>query len=461
MKAIITNKFTVVQNPSQTVLRSLNDMMCYEDKGIKYQLKRMERNPFQKNSGYYKKLQKEVRGTLLKNMNGHAAFNSGLSYLIKDTMDIEDKRTDTGPKLSFPWKKKPFKLRGYQKEAVDLCLDNWRGIVNFATGMGKTLTAVHLVKALKRKTLIVVPSDSIAKQFYAELSDAFGENRVGFYGGGKKKVNDITVGIAASVIKNTDKFKKEELGCIIFDEVHHIAASTFYNIASDLGDVGRVYGLTATDYRSDGKDIMINAGCGQVLIKRDIKWGIDNKFLAKPKFIVREIPTSGVDYKNNKIQAYKEHVLNDNVMKSQILHDINTYISQGKSVLCLVGEVVHGEELSKQLGIPFAQGKDKKSQQYVDELNAGKITGLIGTAGRISEGTDTKNVDVLIMAHFVASKGPVMQSLGRALRKQGTKTDAIILDYIPQGSTMLKRHAESRIKWYKEVTNDVQKISVI
>lgn len=455
MKAIITNKFTIVQDPTPIILRSLNDLMSYEDKSIKYQLKRMAQNPFQRKSENYKQLEKEVKGTLLKDIKGHAAFNSGLSYIIEGRIPIEDRRTDTGKKISFPWKKKPHDPRKYQQEAIDLCLNNWRGIINFATGMGKTLTAIHLIRSLGRKTLIVVPSDSIAQQFYGELCEAFGDSRIGFYGGGKKKIKDITIGIAASIIKDTNLFKKEELGCIIFDEVHHIAASTFFSIASDLGDVGRIYGLTATDYRSDGKDIMINAGCGKVLIKRDIKWGIDNGFLAKPKFIIKEILTSGIDYKNNKLKAYKEHILNDRIMKSQILQDIQNAINDGKSVLCLVDEVAHGMELAKQTGLPFAQGKDRNSNKYVEELNNGNIAGLIGTDGRIGEGTDTKRVDVLILANFVASKGPVIQAIGRGLRIYGQKTECTILDYIPKGSTMLKRHAESRISFYKEITSDV------
>lgn len=456
MKAIITNKFTLIQNPDAVVVRSLNDLMSYKDKAAQFALRRMEKNPFMKKTEAYVKLKAEAEGSLLRTLlGGHVTFNSGLSYLIPNSIEIEDRRCDTGPKCAYPWKKKPHDPREYQEEAINICLSNWRGIVNFATGMGKTLTAIHLIKRLQKKTLIVVPSDSIAKQFYNELVESFGADRVGFYGGGKKKTNDITIGIAASVTRDLDKFKKEDLGCIIFDEVHHIAASTFFDIANALGDVGRIYGLTATDYRSDGKDIMIHAGCGDILIKRDIKWGIAHGFLAKPKFIVKTIKTIGVDYQNDKLKNYKEHVLNNKAMKDQILKDIQDALSAGKSVLCLVDEVSHGEELSKQLGIPFAQGTDKKSGEYVEQLNAGTIAGLIGTAGKIGEGTDTKNVDVLIMAQFTASKGPVIQSVGRALRTTTTKTEAIILDYIPQGSTMLTRHAMSRIDFYKEITTDV------
>jgi len=457
MKAILTNKFTVIQNPTNDIILKLKSSMSYTDKSKEYQLKRMKRNRFQRNTGYIKQLEKEVNCSLLKTLaNGHVAFNSGLSYQIESLsgIQIDDRRSETGSTIAMPWKKKPFSLRPYQQEAVEESMKNWRGVINFATGLGKTLVAIHLLKKLRRKALIVVPSESIAKQFYEQLCDAFGDQRIGYYGGGKKKILDITVGIAASVVKNTDVFREANLGVIIFDEVHHIAASTFYEIACGLGDTGRIYGLTATDYRSDGKDIMINAGCGPVIIKRDIKWGIENKYLAKPKFIITEVDTYGSDY-SDKIKSYKEHILNSDIMKNQIRDDIAKYMAMGKSVLCLVGEVAHGTELSKQLGIPFAQGKDKQSQSYVDDLNAGRIKGLIGTGGKISEGTDTKRVDVLILANFIASKGPVIQSVGRGLRIYGSKVECIIKDYIPKGSTMLSRHAKGRINFYREITHDV------
>lgn len=455
MKVIITNKLVVIQNPTDDIVRRFENSCSYVDKQKEFQLRRIERNPFQRNSPFAKKIRNEVNCTLLKKIdNKHLVFNSGLSYLL-DNVSIEDKRHDTGETMSLPWKKKPYDPRPYQEEAIDLISKSWRGVINFATGLGKTLTALHLIKRLKRKTLIVVPSESIAKQFFDELSNAFGDNIVGYYGGGKKRIKFITIGIAASVCNHVDKFKEEKLGLIIFDEVHHIAANTFYDISIALGDVGRIYGMTATDFRSDGKDIMISAGCGPVLIKRDIKWGIESGFLAKPKFIVSEVDTGGIDFSNDKLKNYKEHVLNNKIMKEKIEADIRYHLSQGRSVLCLVGEVMHGEELSKNLGLPFAQGKDKQSQQYVDDLNSGKITALIGTGGKVGEGTDTRRVDVLILANFMASKGPVIQAIGRGLRLYGNKTECIIQDYIPKGSSMLSRHAKGRINIYRSITADI------
>jgi superfamily II DNA or RNA helicase len=180
-----------------------------------------------------------------------------------------DQRKLTGKTLPLPWVNKVSEPRPYQQEAIDLMVSNYRGLINFATGLGKTLVAVHAVKKIRTRTLVVCPSESVASQFYDIFINAFGKEKIGFYGDGKKKLGEITVGIAASISKNVATFEKHELGLVIFDEVHHIAANTFFNIAKNLGSVGKVFGLTATDFRSDGKDAMITAGCGHKMGSRE------------------------------------------------------------------------------------------------------------------------------------------------------------------------------------------------
>lgn len=456
MKAIVANDKITIEDPIAGLEEHLTEALSYVDKAKQYQLRRMAKNSFLRSSPLYKQLQQEMSGCLLDNVNGKLIMSSCFLHLIGN-INIEDRRTDTGMKVALPWIKKPYDLRDYQSEAVSLMQNNYRGIINFATGLGKTLVATHAIKLCRKRALVICPSESIANQFYKELVNAFGQNKVGFYGDGKKKLNDITVGIAASVNKHIDVFAKHNLGLIIMDEVHHVPANTFYSIASGLAHVGKIFGLSATDFRSDGKDIMITAGCGDVLIRRDIKWGVENGWLAEPYFIVRRVDTSKQrDYKGDKGKNYKSHVLNCDLMKNRIRSDIESFIKSGKTVLCLVDEVAHGVELSKQLGIPFATGKDKQSQEYVDQFNAGTIKGLIGTDGKIGEGSDTRPVEVLVMANFVASKGPVIQCIGRGLRKQGSKTHCIILDYIPEGSDMLQRHAFGRIAFYRDITDKVK-----
>lgn len=461
MHSTFTNERLEFVDPTDELVDFVKKNLSYVDKAKQFQLKRMSKNPWMRTTPAYVALQQTVKGKVFTHEGNVLTMPSGFSELFVENFPNEnytDLRKETGTKISLPWDHKPYDLRPYQVEVVDKLLEStrFRGIVNFATGLGKTLTAIHLIKRYKKTALIVCPSDSVAKQFYTQCEDAFGKNMVGFYGAGKKKINDITIGIAASITRNTDDFKNADFGIVIFDEIHHIAADTFYNIAEAVSGVGKVFGLTATDYRSDGKDIMITAGCGPVVSRRDVKWGIANGFLAEPYFMVRQVSTGGKDFKDNKIKNYKEHVLNNSSMKNIILNDALNMMNAGRSVLVLVDEVEHGKELSKQLGIPFATGEDSKSQDYVESLNRGEIPGLVGTDGRIGEGTDTQNVDVLILANFVASKGPVIQAVGRSLRKTTTKSKCIILDYIPLGSKQLTRHAWGRVDYYRDITDKVK-----
>lgn len=467
MQVTVNNDFTTISGADTQLLALLQSELTYTDKAKQYQLRRLSKTIWGRSSLLYKQLQQEIQGKLYEMRRNDMVISSAFFGYLQENFSthlqnaqIIDNRKLTGTKIVVPWVNKPYQLRPYQQEAVDLMLTNYRGVINFATGLGKTLVATHLVQQFKKRTLIVCPSDSVARQFYDQFVECFGKKKVGFYGGGKKQISEITVGIAASVSKYVTEFQAADLGLVIFDETHHTPATTFFDIAEGLRGVGKVFGLTATDYRSDGKDIMITGGCGHVLIRRDIKWGVKNGFLAEPYFIIREVATGGRDFKDDKLKSYKEHVLNNIQMKSRIESDARTMMASGKAVLILVDEVAHGEELSKALGISFATGPDKKSQSYVDDLNAGKTKGLVGTDGKISEGTDTRNVDVLILANFVASKGAVTQCIGRALRRQGIKTKALILDYVPMGSTMLKRHALQRMSFFEEITDKVKYVQI-
>jgi hypothetical protein len=165
MKTIIQNDKIVIQDPEEALVRQLTKMLSYRDKSKEFQLRRMSNNPFQKNSPQYYQLQNEVNGCLVEKTNSGIVIPSGFAHLLSD-LDVDDQRCETGIAVSYPWKKKPFDPRGYQEEAIHVCLNNWRGVINFAMGLGKTLTAVHIIRKVKRKTLVLCPGKGIAKNFY-------------------------------------------------------------------------------------------------------------------------------------------------------------------------------------------------------------------------------------------------------------------------------------------------------
>ena len=457
--ANIFNDVIRIDDLDKSIESDIKTQLTYTDKSKEYQMRRMQKNPFTRNTEAYAQLAKESKGSLWKKDGNTLIVPSGFLHIIKPYVEnITDHRKDTGPSVSLPWASSSYsvQLRDYQNEAVEKAMGNYRGIINLATGLGKTKTAIYLIRQLKRNTLVVCPSKSIALQFHAELVEAFGKSKVGFVGDGKYKPSTVTVGIAASVCNRIDDIKALDLGVVVFDETHHTPANTFYAIADGLGAVGRIYGLTATAFRSDGKDLLIHAACGDILVQRDVSWGVSNGWLSQPYFIVRNVTTTGRDFKDDKLKSYREHILKNKDMNDRLISDISAFTSAGKFVLVLVDQIEHGDILANATNVSFANGRDKGSETLISAFNDGKIKALIATDGLVGEGVDTRNVEVLIIANFTASKSAVLQAVGRGLRKTPAKDKCIILDYIPTGSSMLSRHANQRISYYKEITHNVK-----
>jgi hypothetical protein len=457
--AYVSNDIIRIDGLDPDLESDIRSRLSYVDKSKQYQLNKMKRNPFSRSSALYQKLLSESEGELCRKDGDTLIVPSGFFTLIKSkNIRIVDQRHETGPIIALPWANASsvFQLRPYQEEAVDASTKNFRGIINLATGLGKSKSAIALIRKLKRKTLVVCPSKSIAYQFHKELVECFGAKKVGFVGDGRYKPSEVTVGIAASVSNRIDDIKTLDLGVIIFDETHHTPANTFYAIADGLGSIGRMYGLTATAYRSDGKDLFIHAACGDIIVQRDVAWGVSNGWLAQPYFITRSVKTEGYDFKDDKLKAYKTHVLNNKTMNDRIIADAKAFIKANKNILILVDQIEHGDLISSGLGISFANGRDKGSETLIDDFNAGKIRGLVATDGLVGEGVDTRDVEVLLLANFTVSKSSVLQAVGRGLRKTPTKDKCIILDYCPEGSSMLKRHAHKRISYYREITHNVK-----
>jgi len=247
----------IISGEDAVFAKLLESDLTYTDKAKQYQLRRLSKSVWGRSSPLYKQLQLDVKGNLYKRGNlGEWIINSSFLEYFQEiypeffkNAQVTDLRKDTGTKIVVPWINKPNSLRPYQQEAVDLMLSNHRGVINFATGLGKTLVATHFIQQYKKRALVVCPSDSVAKQFYEQFVKCFGKKKVGFYGGGKKEISDITVGIAASVSKYVKEFQSADLGVVIFDETHHTPAATFFDIAEGLCSIGKIFGLTATDYR--------------------------------------------------------------------------------------------------------------------------------------------------------------------------------------------------------------------
>jgi superfamily II DNA or RNA helicase len=138
----------------------------------------------------------------------------------------------------------------YQQEALRAWLAaGARGSIVLPTGAGKTFVALQAMAHLGRNSLVVAPTIDLLHQWYTRLVDGFQEEtgqklEVGVWYGLEKELRPITVttyhsaGDLVAEVGNTFKL-------LIFDEVHHLPAPSWQEIAL-MSPAPHRLGLTAT-----------------------------------------------------------------------------------------------------------------------------------------------------------------------------------------------------------------------
>lgn len=139
----------------------------------------------------------------------------------------------------------PRQPHDYQREALNAWLAaEGRGSVVLPTGAGKTLLAVHAIARLGRSAMVIVPTIDLLHQWYAVLSAAFPSIEIGVFYGLEKELREITVSTYPSAWTHMGEFG-DAFKLIIFDEVHHLPAPSWREIAL-MSVAPHRLGLTAT-----------------------------------------------------------------------------------------------------------------------------------------------------------------------------------------------------------------------
>jgi superfamily II DNA or RNA helicase len=76
----------------------------------------------------------------------------------------------------------------------------------------------------------------------------------------------------------------------IFDEAHHVAAQTIYDLLYRMPNVSTVVGLSASPWRDDGLDLLLEAALGPVRYAIRASDLIDQGWLVPPHIRVHRIP---------------------------------------------------------------------------------------------------------------------------------------------------------------------------
>jgi len=379
-----------------------------------------------------------------------------LRLTIKDyrNQEVMSSEIEVPPKLNID-----FDLYKYQKDAVDALLKFRWGIVEIGTGGGKTAIAAEAIRRVKTKTLFVIDNKALLTQTKREYEDMLGI-KCGIVGMGIEDWSKpITLATIQTLAKHLKKFASQlsRFNCVIFDEVHIVAAKSFEKLSKQLINTKYRFGFSATAKRDDGNDSLIFAHSGQKVFIKRANSLIEENVLVAPTCIFYkygENISPSLDWQNE----YNISIVENETRNAAIESLAKKYVSEGLQVMILTKLVEHGKALAERLpGSKFIFGKTKdtvREEQLLD-FKANELNIIVGNIKIFNKGLNIKNLDVLINATGNAGDVLTVQSIGRALRKNPGKEKALYIDFLDKGH-YCKKHSLSRIDALKNEDYYVQ-----
>jgi superfamily II DNA or RNA helicase len=299
-------------------------------------------------------------------------------------------------------------LRDYQLEGVAAIERHGRGILQCATGSGKTEIAIAATKRFGLKTLWITHKLDLVRQTRKRFNARLG-HPVGMISEGEWLPSNITVATVQTIMswwrlrwtvkgKNKKgkiverivygdtelKAKKSALKhdfsqvtsitlqrdgrekvlpflnsieFLITDEAHRSSANSFFKIILNCRNAYYRASLTATPLMKGNMedDLKLIACSGDVIHRVTNKDLIDRGILAEPHFRYIEVPgftlPNGrkVTKKTPYPTAYKTGIVDNEIRNSLIVKETVLLVEQKRQTVVLVKEIRHGERISEML----------------------------------------------------------------------------------------------------------------
>jgi len=489
-KIKINNIWSTIEDISEEAIVFLYNELAFDIPGAYFA---KQKNPYLKNWDGKKRLSKKI-----KERNG-LVFLTGLVARVITLLherfnlicDLEDERKKPDKTLFYDWNELDFELRKYQIDVVKESLKKSRGTLEMATGSGKTVVASKIIQELGVSPFIFyVTTHELLYQAKERLEASIKNLEVGIIGNGLCEIKDInvmtiqtaTTVYGKNILKDLKKFKPEDFDSDIIsswkkedlshikkldkahkikelienckgmyaDEAHHVPSQTAHDIITKSTNCYHIFGGSATPYRTDNADLIIEGLFGRKICKITASALIKMGYLMKPEIYFIKLKN-----KHKSCINYQEDVkynIIENEERNNHIKQISEFLrSQDLSVLILVRLIEHGKTLNKMIyGSEFIHGsisKNKRSQEIKD-LNSGKNSILIGSV-LADEGLDIPTLNCVILAGGGESPIKCKQRVGRAIRKSKGKSKSIIFDFMDVGK-YTKKHSKARINILKD-----------
>lgn len=387
-------------------------------------------------------------------------------------------------------------LREYQDEIVKKCVSNtyggtwWpRGVIQAATGGGKTEMAAALIQIINVPTIFLVHRQDLQTQAIERFKpygidvgtlDTIGQNQVTVTtvqslmswnmsfdknytqadGTEVERDDEWLENKAAKQAARAFEIKSRLLDIqqVFIDEAHLVAASAdnmnmFSTALSMMPNAYCRWGLTATPFLRDRlHNWMLEGATGPVIAQITNRELIDMGFLSEAFVDIYVMPKNAVLPKEWP-RCYEYGIVTNRMRNEQIVKCFATYPGP---TLILVNKLGHGTLLEKALqdagfNLPFVHGVTPQSERkrIIGLLKSGKINGAI-VSTIWDEGLDIPNIGTVILAGGGKSEIKNLQRLGRGLRISDGKANLKLVDFQDTSPTILKKHSSVREKIWED-----------
>jgi DNA excision repair protein ERCC-3 len=295
-------------------------------------------------------------------------------------------------------------LRRYQHDAWERFCQTGMVGVYWPPSAGKTYFSLYAGERINGNKLVVVPSVTLKEQWEQKIRELCrfpSEWQVHTY--------QYLTG------KNKWIFEVGNFALTVFDEAHHLPATTFSRLAT-IRTRYRI-GLSASPYREDGRTEYIFALTGYPV---GMRW--------------QDLSGSGA------IEEPDVTVMlcSDLVEKRKVLERVLASCSGRTIIFC--DSLRRGSQLSEQLGIPFVHGETANRLDVLDE-NPVAIVSRVGDEGLSLPGLET----VIEYDFFGGSRRQELQRVGRVMHGRSCGRHVIIMtdgEHEKYGHRLLSLHEQ-------------------
>ena len=379
----------------------------------------------------------------------------------------------------------------HQRLVVKTALDHQRLMVSSPTASGKSKSMCWTIMQYPtQKVLVTVPQKELMYSLTRQLAE-FTDEPIGQVGDGKSNWQRVTIGIMNSLsIHAAGKFagELEKVQVLLGDECHTGACDMFINISNACVNTFFRIGVSATAFREDGADLVLEGVFGSLALKIPEMEMVGKGVSHKPEVRFVKVPAPDVIYstavikkgkpeypegKPNQREVLLAAICQYQLRNELIVEIVKKYLefNERSQVLILVTEIEnHGTPLQqifadKGLEIPFVHSKltpVSERKKLVEQFSNCDIRVLLSSPA-LNVGVDFPSVGLTINAAAGSGKIGITQKTGRGVRadKSGRKTRAVQVDFWDEEPYFYNNQARKRLAHLNSLYPECSKVVTV